>query len=1282
MRFHSNGPIIPDLLFQQCEEGNVVFFCGAGVSINSGMPSFVNLTGQVIDYFKPSVASQIMKAFCPWLNDVSGEKVPLDQIFHMLHEEYDKDAVNTVVTRILDKALTGHSVGKEHGWIKRISLNKCRKPQIVTTNFDLLFEHGEKPENLPVHTPPTLPDPTLGLPIGGIVYLHGRLSWPGTCDHNYILSSADFGMAYLSKGWAAKFINGLVENYTVVFVGYQAEDPPMKYLLQGLNWDGQFDQTRLFAFDKGDFEQIEAKWSKRGVTPIAYQDHNFLWETMEAWANRADNPRIWRRAIIRKTRQQPSAWPSHQRGQVAHILRSAPGAQLFAEFAPSPHPEWICVLDESTRTAKASYSYEEGAETFIPIEAYGLDDDIVSTTTKDYRHKVRNDQLIEWRPGDLNPPDFHRLTDRQIEGREAMPPRLQHIASWIVKLYSSPIIAWWAARQNGLHPQLIDRIDLELRSSNEVNDLCRRVWNLILEYHRDIRNRSIRVFKDDMGWNYLKMRLRVEGWTNNVLNEFRLVCRPRLDIACPMGLHMNKPPTADWNSLSLGDICRFQIEYLDYEDEDVDAIRGVSDEVLPTMFGILESHLSFVKRMVSEAEMRYLNTPTCYPDRETDGGEPSHNFAKPFRLFLELYDRLVHLNPDLARVRAMLWDERDRYFFLKFKLYALSKSKLFEANEVAHIIAFLDKDVFWDTNVVRELLFLLVDRWQDIPNKNRKVIEERILSGPNKRSHWSDKEFPDIRNQNVAMYGRYLQMRLQEKSHYLADTFATKLKKVIAEIPNWNDGWAILLVTLHGMHGGFVGTDETPDVLIGLRSSEIVPRAEVDFHRRIGSLTWKRPFIGLVKAAPRKALLSLIVESRNDSFPEFAWSALIREFPSEAPIRIYCVFLNRLTRLPFDMIAKLRYTVGMWLKTHLTRALQFDANLGWRVYDHFLTGILFEDQDVTKSSMDHTYHGNEIAHRTPRTFHHAINGPLGMLTEALLIVTEAGKPEPGSLISKNIKMRLEKLLTSTKEGVDHSTSILMSQLSWIMSVDPVWANERLIPMLAFKHDASEPAWNGLLNSQSRPSVVVTKIVKPLLLTLYPWIRNFDWCDDVSARAATWIASMCVFRHDKSDGLGGHEMRVVLRKMRDLERNQIIFWLGRVGNSNDAGWSDLVIPFINNAWPLELEFRTSASVAGWIRLMGNTKEYFPEVYESVKRFLVPVKIDNVVLYKFVREVGGEKPIAVQYPKVTLDLMNTLTSDKMSHPSHELSNVLALIAGADPDLTLDRQYLRLVDLIERT
>lgn len=1268
MRFFSDGPSIPDLLLERCDAGRVVFLCGAGVSFNSGMPTFLGLTEHVIDFFDPPEGSEIMKAFAPWRADPTAANVPLDQIFNLLHQEYGRDEVNALVTERLLIPSTAATIGHEHSLVKRISSNQNGVPQIVTTNFDHLFELGDDAGSIPAHIPPAFPDLTYGSPIYGITYLHGRLVAPDTTQHPYVLSSADFGRAYLSEAWATKFISGLLERYTVVLVGYQAEDPPVKYLLQGLNHDGQFDRTRLYAFDRGEPEEIEAKWRDRGVTAIAYQDHGHLWQTMEAWADRADDPRAWRSRVVASAERDPKEISPHERGQVAHVLRSVPGAKAFADAEPSPHPEWVCVLDAFVRNAKKSSGYGEDAEEFDPVQAYGLDDDLGPISDEDFRRGTRNDNLLEWRSGDDNPPEFHRLGGRQLEGHEAMPTRLWHLVRWIGKSFQAPVIAWWAARQLGLHPRLIDHIAWHLDQAKGADRNCRQIWNLILEHHRDSRNR-----RWNGRWYDLNNRIAEEGWVPSVLRDFHQAAQPCLNIKRPMGLHDNKPPTSEWDELRIDEIARFEIKYLERYNDDL----VVPDEALPAVFRILENQLTTAAGILSDLGVSYFTTPTCYPDRETDGGEHYHDSAEPFLLFIELFDRIVALNTQRAMAHAILWDEGDEYFFRKLKLYALSKPDLFDANDAAGIISTFDQTAFWDTDVVRELLFALVDRWNEFSDQSKETLAERILAGPDRMDHWSEEEYHSFRDRIAARYGRYLQLNGCD----LPDASATRLAEIIARISDWTDGRATATVMEHGIHGGYVETDESPDGIIDLPVDEIVDRAKVDLPRRFPDLTERQPFTGLVKVNARKALSALSVAAKKGDYPEAFWSAMINELPAEIAPRIRRVFLHRLARLPLPIIVELRHTLARWLEQNLVGILEFDDGLAWTVFDHVVDGILSGGTDAAESGRGEVHLGGEVIERSRRTYGHAINGPLGMCAEALFHAVPGEKQEAGSLVPDYIKARLERLFAAPGEGSDHAVSIATSKLNWLMYIDPDWTQERLIALLAYDHPASEPAWNGFFHSGRVPWPPLAEIIKPLMLDLFPWVEEFSWDRDLSEVAAQWLGFMRVFHPDEPSGLTKAEMRSVLRAMSDDSRNRFIFWLGRVGQGNEDGWIKHVVPFVNEDWPRERQYRTSGSVRAWIGLLDDTGDNFPVVYEAVKRFLVPVETDAHPFYRFTRVVNEEEPITTRFPIETLDLIHRVTPNELSRLSYELPKILALIAETEPSLTSDYRYLRLIDLVER-
>ena len=1268
MRFHSDGPSIPDLLLEQCDAGRVVFLCGAGVSFNSGMPTFLGLTKHVIDFFSPSEDSPIMRAFNPWLDDASTATVSLDQIFTLLHQEYGAGEVNALVARRLEPQSDATNVGYEHGLIKRISSNLSGDPQIVTTNFDRLFEHGEKRDGITSHVPPAFPDLALGMRIEGVTYLHGRLASTDGGHLSYVLSSADFGRAYLAEAWATKFVCELLKRYTVVLVGYQAEDPPLKYLLQGLNRSDQFDQSQLFAFDRGEPKEIENKWSDRGVTSIAYREHAHLWQTMEAWADRADEPRNWRCKVVEGAKRDPKEMLPYQRGQVAHVLRSVPGAKLFVETKSPPHPEWICVFDASIRSVKKCGGYGDNAETFEPMKAYGLDDDNQHSNFQENSDEFENDHLLQWRDGDDNPSKFHRIGGRQVEGGAAISTRLNHLILWIVKLRSSPVIAWWAARQRGLHPRLIYHLESYLYNENEIDERCRHVWNYILEHHRDSQNRETL----SSTWHFLRRRISKEGWPLSVLRQFRRVSQPRLIVELPKGVHMCRPPASHWRDLPLDEIFQFNVKHLHYGSESFD----IADEAILAVFEILENHLKSAEGMLSNIKPRKVNTPTCYPDRESDGGRVRQRQDGQFSLFVKVFDRLVTINADRAKVHVSVWSERDQHFFRKLKLYALSKVDLFDANEMASIIVSFDQNAFWDVNVVRELLFAIVDRWSGISMKNKEAIVERILAGPNGHGKMSKEKKQDYRNMRAAAYGRYLQLEGCNFSKMLS----IKLNEIIAEIPRWNDERARAIVKLQGSNGGFVETMEDPDVLLGLKPSDIVPRAEADIQASFSSLEEKRPFKGLVKSHPRRALAALTAEARKGSYPSDYWSDLMNEFPRDISSRLFSVFLKRLVRLPYVSVAELRYTASNWLLKNLNQAVNFDNNLGWRVYDHFFDGILTSGGRATASGIRQSTQEGKVAPESPSTYFYAVNGPIGKCAEAVLSVVLSEELKAGSQIPGYFKMRLEQLLAIPGTEIDHVVSILMSKLNQVMRVDPSWANYHLVPLLSFERSVAEPAWSGFFCGDNHLSVDVAPAIKPLLLELYPWFNQFEGNNDVSEIAVAYLGGLCIFHQNKPGGLKDREMRGIIREMNSSARNQLINWLSNVGVEKTDGWTTFIIPFIDNVWPRELKFRTSDSAVQWIMLLENTEDDFSIVFEVIKKFLIPIDIDKFAFSSLFYDVREERPIAARHPKAALDLIDTLMPEKLTTSSEYLSHMLKLIVEADPRLAFELKFRRLIDLVE--
>jgi SIR2-like domain len=109
------------------------------------------------------------------------------------------------------------------------------KIRLVTTNFELLFESCDNA--LASWQPPRLPDLQRHEEMEGVIHLHGRVNstYTGADGDGFVLSSSEFGHAYLSDGWATQFVRTILDRYFVVFVGYTADDPSVQYLLEALN---------------------------------------------------------------------------------------------------------------------------------------------------------------------------------------------------------------------------------------------------------------------------------------------------------------------------------------------------------------------------------------------------------------------------------------------------------------------------------------------------------------------------------------------------------------------------------------------------------------------------------------------------------------------------------------------------------------------------------------------------------------------------------------------------------------------------------------------------------------------------------------------------------------------------------------------------------------------------------------------------------------------------------------------------------------------------------------
>lgn len=254
---------LPEELLAGRAEGQLVIFAGAGVSQGppSNLPSFRRLAHEIAPPGREQTGDETVDQF---LGRLASDRVKV----HRLVSDYISSA---------DSRPT-----ELHENLLRL-FEKSEEVRLVTTNFDRHFVSvaEEMFENeIPVYAGPAVP---LGGEFRGIVHLHGLVGKGRPRD--LVITDQDFGRAYVTDGWAARFLAEVFQNYRVLFVGYSHRDQVVRYLARGI-----VPRDSRFAFQSED--EDPDFWKRHGVELVSYpredddDEHKELRQAVRAWVQR------------------------------------------------------------------------------------------------------------------------------------------------------------------------------------------------------------------------------------------------------------------------------------------------------------------------------------------------------------------------------------------------------------------------------------------------------------------------------------------------------------------------------------------------------------------------------------------------------------------------------------------------------------------------------------------------------------------------------------------------------------------------------------------------------------------------------------------------------------------------------------------------------------------------------------------------------------------------------------------------------------------------------------
>ena len=189
------------------------------------------------------------------------------------------------------------------------------------------------------------------------MHLHGLIGAEGRTLQDLVLTSANFGDAYITTGWASRFVSELFARFSVLFIGYSVSDPVMRYLVDALavsmaRGEHSHKVYALVPSSPGGAEEARKSWEPKGVKAIIYETdatHSRLEKTIVEWAAIHKAGQSGRVSIVARLAGEPPSdlEQDFRSSQMVWALRDKSGQAARKFLSLAPPIEWLSLLEQS-----------------------------------------------------------------------------------------------------------------------------------------------------------------------------------------------------------------------------------------------------------------------------------------------------------------------------------------------------------------------------------------------------------------------------------------------------------------------------------------------------------------------------------------------------------------------------------------------------------------------------------------------------------------------------------------------------------------------------------------------------------------------------------------------------------------------------------------------------------------------------------------------------------------------------------------------------------------------
>ncbi|MBS0498780.1 MAG: SIR2 family protein [Proteobacteria bacterium] len=1271
MQFVTDGPDIPDALVQAHEEGRVVFFCGAGIAYPAGLPGFKGLVEEIYRLNGTAFTDIEREAF---------ERGQFDATLDLLERRLPGQRL--AVRRALEKALKPKLRRKgaidTQAALLRLARSRDGMLRLVTTNFDRVFHTAAKRtgQEFQCYAAPMLPIPKNSR-WNGLVYLHGLLDNKSddTALNRLVVTSGDFGLAYLTERWAARFLGELFRNYVVCFVGYSINDPVLRYMMDALAADRMLGESTPQAWAFGDCEPGQDKrktveWEAKGVTPVLYKvpagshDHSALHQTLHAWADTYRDGVQGKEAIVVKhalARPQGSTQQDDFVGRMLWALSDKSGlpAKRFADFNPAPSLDWLLESFADERFGHGDLA-RFGVPPHVEVDS-----------------KLRFSLIRRPAPYERAP-----LMTLLVGGiaNSVWDDVMFHLARWLMRHLDDPRLVIWIAQRGGrLHDRLEWLIDHELDrlaslaregKTSELDDirlqapraiprpLMRILWRLLLSG----RVKSPWRGHDLYSW---KGRLTREGLTTTLRLELRELLAPQVVLKEPFRWG-EEGETAD-EPTRLRQLVDWELALS--TDHVHSALRDLAGErwesALPTLLDdfqqLLRDALDLLREL-GEADDRgdrsHWDLPSITPHWQNRG---FRDWVSLIELLRDAWLAILAADGVRATRIALAWFDLPYPTFKRMALFAASQNATIEPAQWVSWLLADEAWWLWSTDTGREVFRLLVLQGRRLSGSDQERLEVAILAGP-PRTMYRDDLDPD-RWQDLVARSVWLHLaKLNSSGLALGATANARLAELSNAYPQWKLAPNERDEFSHWMSGTGDPDYEDRSVI------DVAPRKRRELARWLvqpppeGNPFHEDTWRTVCGKHLLNSLYALCDLAQDDVWPLGRWRDALQAWSEERMVKRSWRYAAPLVqRMPDATIQELAHVVTWWIEA-ASKSITGQEDILLDLCRRVLFLPLEPGAGMTRNGepMDQ-----------PVT--EAINHPIGHITQALINLWLKRKPNDNDLLPADIEPLFTQVCDARVDRFRHGRVLLGSRLIALFRVDRRWTERYLLPLFSWDNPTEAKAvWEGFLWSP--------RLYQPLLTTFKSqFLQSASHYAELGEHRQQFAAILTYAALGPTDGYLPEDFRSAIGALPQdgLEKSarSVSQALEGAAEQREDYWRNRVLPFWQQVWPKSRDLATPRIAEYLTRLAIAARGEFPAAVAAVQDWLRPIEHPHYAV-RLLQKSG----LCSQFPADALVLLNAVIADQQWAPQ-ELGRCLSEIEQAEPKLAQDTRYRRLREYARR-